>query len=213
MSLITAIEAQQRHKHRRSIFVDGEFFAGVDQEVVALLSLKTGQTIKPADLKSILEREEEVRARELVLRWLDISARTRRQLADRLRLKGVEDEVAGRVLDRLQAAGVINDDAYAREWIKAKTRGGAMGRRRISAELARRGVDRDTAAGAMADEGSTDETEAVADLARRKAATYRGLDRDVARRRLVGFLSRRGFALEDIFRAVDAALPKNEESD
>jgi regulatory protein len=207
---ITAIEAQKKHKHRSSIFVDGEFFAGVDQEVVALLKLKAGQAVNPADLAKILEREEDVRVRELVLRWLDVAPRTRRQLADRLRLKGVEDTAAGRVLDRLQAAGLINDEAYARQWIKSKTRSGALGRRRIAAELARRGVPRDTAEEALAEEASADESEAVAELARRKAAAYRGLARDAARRRLAGFLSRRGFALEDVLRAVDAVLPRDE---
>jgi regulatory protein len=210
VSRITAIETQRSHKRRSSIFVDGEFFAGVDQEVVALLKLKAGQAVNPADLAKILEREEDVRVRELVLRWLDVAPRTRRQLADRLRLKGVEDAAAGRVLDRLQAAGLINDEAYARLWIKSKTRSGALGRRRIAAELARRGVSRDTAEEALVEEASADESEAVAELARRKAAAYRGLARDVARRRLAGFLSRRGFAPEDIFRAVDAVLPKED---
>lgn len=208
MAQITAIDVQRRHKHRRSVFVDGEFFAGVDQEVVALLNLKVGQAVNPEDLRRILEREEDVRARELVLRWLDHSARTRRQLADKLRLKGVDDAAAARVLDRLQAAGVINDEAYARDWVKSRSRTGALGRRRISAELAKRGVDHETAAEAMEQEAPADEAEAAETLAIRKAAAYRNLPRDAARRRLAGFLSRRGFAPEDVYRAVNAALPE-----
>jgi len=213
MSQITAIDIQQRHKARRSIFVDGEFFAGVDQEVVALLNLKPGQAVNPEDLRRILEREEDVRARELVLRWLDFAPRTRRQLADKLRQKGVDDAVAARVLDRLQAAGLINDESYARDWVKSHSRTGALGRRRIGAELARRGVDRDTAAAAMEEEAPADEGEACEDLARRKAAQYRNLPRDAARRRLTGFLSRRGFSGEDVYRAVDKALPRKEQEE
>lgn len=208
MSQITAIDIQQRHPSRRSIYVDGEFFAGVNREVVVLLKLKAGQTVHPEDLRRILEREEDVRVREQVLRWLEISPRTRRQLADRLRQKGVEDAAAVRVLDRLQAAGVINDETYAREWVRSRSRNNAMGRRRLSAELAKRGVDWDDAQAVLDEEAPGSDAGACETLALGKAAGYRRLPRETARRRLTGFLARRGFSGEDVRRAVNAALPE-----
>ncbi len=159
----------------------------------------------------MLEREAEDRAREMCLRWLEAAPRTRRQLADRLRQKDVDEAAAGRALDRLQAAGLIDDEAYARNWIRAHAPEGAMGRRRLAAELARRGVPRETADRVLADEAPPDEGRAAETVAARQAVRYRGLPREAARRRLAGFLSRRGFVPEEVFRAVDRVLPRKEE--
>ena len=52
-------------------------------------------------------------AREIVLRRLDRSAAPRAALAELLERKEVDPRVASEVLDRLEAAGVIDDTAYA----------------------------------------------------------------------------------------------------
>ena len=52
-------------------------------------------------------------AREIVLRRLDRSAAPRAALAELLERKEVDSRVASEVLDRLEAAGVIDDTAYA----------------------------------------------------------------------------------------------------
>lgn len=207
MPRITAIEVQARHPQRRSVFVDDEFLAGVDVEAVAALRLRVGQEVRPEDLKRLLEREEEVRARELCLRWLEAAPRTRRQLADRLQRREVAGPVAVRVLDRLQDAGLINDQALARDWVRAQARAGGMGRRRLGVELARRGVPRADADAVLDQEAPPDEAAVCRELAERKAGAYLRLERPVARRRLAGFLARRGFDAEAVRAAVDAVLP------
>jgi regulatory protein len=208
MPRITSLEMQQRRRKRYSLFVDNEFFAGVDQEVVALLKLKPGQDVQPDDLRRVLEQEEEIRARELCLRWLAVAPRTRQQLADRLRRKDVSAEAANNTLDRLQAAGLVNDEAYARDWVKTHTAAGAMGRSRLSAELARRGVPRSAADEVIKGEAPADEAVACAALARRMVARYARLPNSVARRRLAGYLARRGFDAEAVRAAVNAELPE-----
>jgi regulatory protein len=212
MPRITAIEPQARRPSRRSVFVDGEFFAGVEAETAVTLRLTVGQEVRPADLRALLEREDEVAAREWCLRWLTVAPRTRRQLAERLERRGVDAATAERVLDRLQASGLVDDAVFARDWIKSRARTGAVGRRRLAAELAQRGVPRDLAAAALDQEAAPDEAAACRDLAEQKAPAYRRLPREAARRRLAGFLSRRGFAPDHVLAAVKAALPDEDRS-
>lgn len=211
MPQITAIEVQAGRKNRRSVFVDGEFFCGADARVVRRLRLEVGQEIAPEELQRLLAAAEEAQAREKVLRLLDRRAYTRRQLENKLRQRGTDPDVIRTVLDRLQAAGLVNDEAYARTWIQAPERQGAMGRRRISAELSRIGIDRATAEAVMASEAPGDEANACKELALRKAPAYRHLPRETARRRLSAFLARRGFDMEDVRQAVDRVLPVKEE--
>jgi regulatory protein len=72
-----------------------------------------------------------------------------------------------------------------------------MGPRRVAAELARRGVARATVDAVMReleDEGVADEPAAIEAVAARKLRTMQGLEPEVVKRRLYGFLARRGFS-------------------
>jgi regulatory protein len=207
MPVITALKPQQKRRQRLAVFVDNEFFAGIDREVAAQLRLQVGDAVETRDLAKMLEREEEVRAREKCLRWLEAHTRTRRELADRLRRLEVAPAIAARVLDRLEQTGLLNDAALAKSMAQERLRGGSVGKRRLRSELIKRGMDRETVESTLETVGEGDEGASCLALAQRKAAAYRRLPLEIGRRRLVGFLARRGFGLEDIYRAVDLALP------
>lgn len=207
MPRITSIKTQARRKKRRAIYVDDAFFCGVDQEVISKLRLQPGQEVDPGQLQHITEAEEEVRIRERCLRLLDHRARTRWELSGRLRQDDVDPGLAERVLDRLQEQGLVNDQAFARLFIRDRSRVQGLGRRRLQAELTRRGVAREIVEQALHEELPPEEDDDCAALARRKAQAYRGLPLEVARRRLTAFLSRRGFQWESIRPAVERALP------
>jgi regulatory protein len=85
-----------------------------------------------------------------------------------------------------------------------------MSRRRIAAELAKRGVERELVDAAisevMADE-SIDERAMVETAAKKKFKTLAKLEPDVQRRRLYGFLARKGFA-PDLVRDTVAKLTR-----
>ncbi len=207
MPRITAIEVQERRKKRRAIYVDDAFFCGVDQEVIAKLRLQPGQEVDPGQLRHITEAEEEVRIRERCLRLLDRRARTRRELSDRLRQDDIDPGLAERVLDRLQEQGLVDDQSFARLFIRDRSRAHGLGKRRLQAELTRRGVAREIVEQALDEELPPEEDDDCAALARRKAQAYRGLPLEVARRRLTAFLARRGFQWQSIRPAVERALP------
>ena len=86
-------------------------------------------------------------AREIVLRRLDRSAAPRAALAELLERKEVDPRVASEVLDRLEAAGVIDDTAYAARLARTRFAEKGAARRAIAEELRRKGLgDRDIAA-------------------------------------------------------------------
>ena len=60
------------------------------------------------------EHQEEVEAaRDIVLRRLDRSPAPRAALADLLQRRQTDPRIAQEILDRLESAGLIDDDAYA----------------------------------------------------------------------------------------------------
>jgi regulatory protein len=78
----------------------------------------------------------------------------------------------------------------------------------VEQELARKGVARSVAGEAISDvfeEEAVDQRAIVEEAARKKLRSLSGLDPAVQRRRLYGFLARRGYDLDDIRAAIDAA--------
>ncbi|GAB2585831.1 regulatory protein RecX [Kribbella endophytica] len=132
-------------------------------------------------------------ARTILLDKLSGQPRTRAELADVLADREIADEVADEVLDRFTEVGLINDAAFATAWVESRHRGRGLGKRALAQELRRRGVDDELARDALEELDSTQEEETARELVRKKLRSMRSLDRQVAMRRLVGMLARKGY--------------------
>ena len=69
---------------------------------------------------SISEPSREELARALCLRLLTARARTRAELSGQLTKRGYPDDIRDRVLDRLVAAGLVDDADFAQEWVRSR---------------------------------------------------------------------------------------------
>ncbi len=157
------------------------------------------------------ERAEEhtdpaARARDICLRLLTGTAKTRKQLADALRKREIPDEVAEEVLDRYEEVGLIDDAAFAEAWVESRHAVRGLGRRALAQELRTRGVAGELVEQAVAQVDAEDEEQAARALVDRRLRTTAGLDQQVRTRRLVGMLARRGYSEGLAFRVVRAAL-------
>jgi regulatory protein len=151
-------------------------------------------------------------ARTICLRLLDRRARTRSELADALRRKGVPDDAATAVLDRFTAVGLIDDDALAATYALAQHRERGLSGRAVAAKLRRRGVDEQTVASAVEPIDRDSEYAAAEALARKKLRSLGGLEPLAQARRLVGLLGRRGYSPGLAHDAVRAVLTDAAES-
>ncbi len=120
--------------------------------------------------------------------------------------RGVPDEVSERVLDRFGEVGLIDDAAFAQAWVDSRHHGRGLGRRALAAELRRRGVDNDVAAEALSAVSTDDEVVAAQALVSRRLPGLAALPKEVATRRLVAMLGRKGFAPSLAYRVVADAL-------
>jgi regulatory protein len=114
---------------------------------------------------------DEAGAREKCLRLLAVRARSTAELRERLVREGLERGVVSRLLTGLEEAGLVDDEEFARSWIASRQAAG-IGRRRLAAELSRKGIARSDIERLIAEQVD-DEME------RRQAES-------VARRRLAG---------------------------
>ena len=136
---------------------------------------------------------------------LAVRGRASGELKRLLVQKGESPRVVDQVIGRLQAAGFLDDAAFARQFTRYRTVAGGLSRRRIERELWRRGIDRATAAAAIEQtfvEEGVDEAAAIEQVAERKFRTLAKLDVLTKRRRLYAFLARRGYDLDAISQVV-----------
>ncbi|MGB7961470.1 MAG: regulatory protein RecX [Propionicimonas sp.] len=132
-------------------------------------------------------------AREIALRQLTVRARTEAELRTALTRRNVPTDAVDEVVERFSGVGLLDDAAYARDWVAAGERR-LKSRRSLAQELSAKGIDRETIEGALAGLDDETELEVARALARRKAAATLGLDYSVRCRRLAGALARRGFS-------------------
>ncbi|WP_454300697.1 regulatory protein RecX [Salana multivorans] len=152
------------------------------------------------------EPDQEPVARTIALRLLTSAPRSRRQLAEAMARKGVPDDVADRVLTRFEEVGLIDDAEYAAMLVRSRHSEKGLARRALAQELARKGIDRETAARAL-DAVDRDDEDAVArELVRRRAPSSARHPYDVRVRRLVGMLGRKGHSPGAAYRIVTEVL-------
>ena len=140
-----------------------------------------------------------------------IRALTRRDLSERevrtwLEARGVPENDVNGWLDRLHRLGYVDDARMAAHLVDRLVSRGGMSQSAIIRKLTERGIDRQAAALATADLDDESEENLAIELASARAARMHSLDPEVARRRLSGFLARRGFPSSVIREAVHRAL-------
>jgi regulatory protein len=147
------------------------------------------------------------RARQICLRLLTLAPRTRAQLADALRRKGIPDEAAEEVLSRFEDVGLIDDAAFARAWVESRHHSRGLAGRALSAELKQRGVAADQIRAALDEQlGAEAEVTAARRLVEGRLRATRGLPADQRTRRLAGMLARKGYPAGLAFRVIREAL-------
>lgn len=208
MPRITALEPQQRRGGRVSVYLDGEFVVGVDQEVAAALGLRVGQEIGAEQLDAVVSAEMRRRAKESALRLLGARARSRNELRRSLERKGYDSRVIEEVLDDLSRRQLLDDLQFARAWVESRTVARPMGRQRIVCELRGKGVASDLIEEALSGrlEDDTDLGLALT-VGRQTVKRIRGEEPRAARRKLAAALQRRGFSWGVTSAVVDRLLP------
>ena len=115
------------------------------------------------------------------------------------------DDVAAEV-DRLEGAGLLDDNALAETLVRTLQDRKGLGKSAISAELRRRKVGDEAISLALESIDVDDELERAIEVATKRAGQLSSYDRETAKRRLGAYLQRRGYGGSVLTAAMAAAL-------
>lgn len=190
----------------------------VSLELIAELKLKPGRLLSEAERASLSASSRGVACYDKALATLGARARSTADLKRWLKTKEFSEAEIAPAVEKLTALGLLDDKQYALSFARSRMAPGrGFGARRVAAELGRKGVARSIVDAVLAELGA--ERDIAADEARergevgvsavelaaaKKLKSLAKLEPDVARRRLYGYLARRGFSQTEISTALKA---------
>ncbi len=217
---ITRLEPLAPRGLRLHVHLDDGSFLEVALEALERLRLGAGDVLTAGTRRRLEEEDLRWRLREAALRLLSYRARSRAELRRRLRRKGFAPGRIDECLDDLEKRGFLDDEAMAAAFVRDRLRHRPRGRDRLISELREKGVPFRLAARVvervLEDAGRTERDlalevaekwlrsqnpQTLSDLTRAPGHTRR----ERARRRLYGYLSRRGFRGEALRAAMERA--------
>lgn len=154
--------------------------------------------------------KEQAKARERLFVLLKYRPRSVAEARRRLEQAGFSPKAIQAVLDEAQAKGWLDDEVFARLWIRDRLQRNPKSRALLARELRAQGLPDEVIERALSRETRDwDEAEALRQLIAERLARYRGLGLDprTLERRLYGFLRRRGFSPEAIRRELRSLNP------
>lgn len=146
---------------------------------------------------------------ERALNMLSARARSSKKLAKRLLEKGEPPEEVEATIKRLLANGLLDDARYAEARARSAITSKSRSKRRLSMDLADKGVARDVADAAIQrafEEEGLDEAAVAEKAARKKMRSLARLDPQAQRQKLYGFLARQGHPAEIVRRVMRIVL-------
>ena len=185
---ITALHQQKRRTDRANVYIDGDYAFSLQKTIAA--KLRVGQVLTRDEVQSLQAEDAAEMAYERCLRYLSYRARSTEEVRRYLRRKQVPEDVAERVIERLERAHLLDDAAFAREWVENRETFRPRSKFALKMELREKGV-----ASRFTEEAieGLDERASAMRAADRQAQRLSRYDWATFRKRLLGYLARRGF--------------------
>ncbi|MGD0114680.1 MAG: RecX family transcriptional regulator [Dehalococcoidia bacterium] len=197
--IITGVE-RQRGRRRVNVFVDGRFALSLGRSFAQEKELHADMAIDEAGLQELRAEDERRTAYDAAIHLLSYRPRSEREMRQRLRRLNVSPEAIDETVARLLASHYLDDAAFAEFWRESRANLSPRSQRLVRSELLYKGVDADTATTAV---DVLDDDESAYRAASKRLKALAGADYDDFRRRLGGFLMRRGFGYETVRRALE----------
>lgn len=146
------------------------------------------------------------RAHNVAVHALAGRGQSREEIERRLLSRDLPEEAVSDEIERLEGLGLINDSDLATDLVDRYAARQGLGRRAVAQKMRDRRIAPEIIAQALESVSDEDESARLYEVAGDRARALRSLPPEVAKRRLVAYLQRRGFRGSEIFTIVDTVL-------
>lgn len=188
MKKVTALKLQRKNKDRVNVYLDGEFAFGCARIVAAWL--RTGQELSDEKIAELKAQDNVEVALQRALNFLSYRPRSEEEVRRNLIKHGYDEPIIEEILSRLRRGKLVDDENFADLWVENRSEFRPRGGRMLRQELRQKGINDQVINAVLTD---LDEDELALKAARKKARRYRHLEWMDFRKKMSGFLARRGF--------------------
>ena len=210
IGVITGIAAVGRRAGRFEVAVDGKDAALVSLDIIDRLGLRIGQMLDERAGRTLRDAAGMLATYDRAIGLLAVQGRSARELERKLKQRGEPPANIVAAIERLTEAGLLDDATYARQLARSRVSSGrGDSRRRVSQVLAQKGVAREVVQEAVSEvfeDEAVDEAALAEAAGRKRLRSLGGLDAPTRRRRLYGYLARRGHDADVIRRVMVRVL-------
>jgi regulatory protein len=191
---ITAVHQDAKNRRRYHIFIDDQFAFTVHEDILVKYHLLKGTELIKEQYAEILAEEERNQAYLLALRYLGIRPRTAAQLERYLSDKGHDADTAREIRKRCERQGYIDDESFARQWVRERMNWRARSVYALRRELQMKGVAHEITDKVLREVTRDDELNAARKLAAKRLRGSAGSIDAATERKVMMLLARNGFS-------------------
>jgi len=200
MGKITALRPGKGQGKRINVFVDGKFAFSLEADVVAKEKLRVEQLLSTEQIAALNRADSFHRCLNAAFHYLGYRPRSETELRERLQRRGFDGDTQEAVIARLKEQGFVDDIAFARFWQDNRQSFSPRSQWLTKLELRRKGIADDIIEQVV---NAIDDDDSAYQAALGKARSLILSDYQSFRRRLGGYLRRRGFSYGVINNAVE----------
>ncbi|MDW5300051.1 MAG: RecX family transcriptional regulator [Sedimentibacter sp.] len=210
MKKITKIEYQKKNKDRVSIYLDDNYAFGIDLNIMIKYSLAKNMELEDDFINEILKSDEEMNAYNYAISVLSRNSKSEKQLMQKIKDKGYEEQFIENVIVKLKQQKYIDDEAYSEAFINNKINISKDGKRKIKEALYNKGIDKQIIDEKLQEITDDDEIERACLLGAKKLRTIKEEDIRKRRMKLANYLISKGFEYSTVKKVISKLFDKND---
>jgi SOS response regulatory protein OraA/RecX len=150
-------------------------------------------------------------AKESILNYLTMAPRTKKQLLDKLVLRGYSAEAIATALARMEEVGIVNDSEFAKLWVSARRNNAKLAPYAIKRELTLKGVEEDIIEDALSDITEESLFESARAIALNKIKIVKG-DKNAKVSKIASAIARKGYSSSIAFAVAKEVVSEHGEN-
>lgn len=191
---ISAIKAQVKNADRVSVYVDDRYAFSLTHNQLLEQKIYAGLEIDESRFAALKKASDFGKMYERVVQYVMLRPRSRREVEQYCRRKKYDPQDCQVIIEKLMAMRYINDQSFAKSWVRSRAATKPVSKRRLRAELQQKGVGGQLQQEAMEE---YDEAAALRQLITKKRRLLRYKNDP---QKLIAYLARQGFLYDDIQR-------------
>jgi regulatory protein len=148
----------------------------------------------------------------LCYRYLTIRNRSEKEIRDYLLKKNADPDIIDAIVSRLYEQKFLDDEAFARSWVRSRAMFRPRGKRMLQIELQQKGISKELIQQVLSEqtEDVPDELTQAKNLIGKRVQKLHGEPRQVIYQKVGAFLARRGYSWDVCKKAIDSVLASDE---